>query len=334
MKVIQNGRFESAEEHNAWLDKLLEGIDDGPSLDDGAGLNATSPNSGSKLTAPEVPQQTHSVASGPHPPSPLKEDSTTPSYHFPARDGNRYEHLSFGDLKRALEQKIQEGFPGAGRRNYDAVRADLCAIHLEFNRRGQWAPRFRGMPRLSRGSSMPDVENMLRDRQVIDSHWLSVRYKGHEVANKVYEAILQGSTFDFELAERFACEPWRACTKATYLNLSPMMEWELSAIQSERVRKKWTVLQDGDLKGNQVRQLGAKQVRMRLVVTSRQQGLISSWVNTWIAASICERSWVATSKMLALMTGEAAPDVKQVARTHKAMSEALARYKATRASLI
>jgi hypothetical protein len=154
------------------------------------------------------------------------------------------------------------------------------------------------------------------DRQVIDCHWLAVRYPDHEVANEEYEGILLNAPFDFGLASRFASTDWYWHTKAVYLNLTAEMEWELSAIQSEAVRKKWLRYREGDKCGAIVRSMGTKQIRAFLKNATKHTRLVSDWVNIWLAEKITGKNWAKTAALHTLMTGEAPLDRRQIAKTH------------------
>ena len=207
-------------------------------------------------------------------------------------------------------------FHATGMKGYLAIRKRFLALHFETNKLGRWAPRFREIP-----THLPADEHgnaqLALDRQVIDLHWLWATKRGKRCGVKSYETLFAGDEFDQASAVRFATEAWHWDTKAAYLNLTKNHQWELCALQTEPIRKRWVTIKAGDRVGSKIRQIGATQVDMILREETRPQHQkhIQDQVATWVAVTITRQRWTEAARLGALITGGPQRDPRQIERS-------------------
>lgn len=124
---------------------------------------------------------------------------------------------------------------------YDSVRQEWCALHLQANTVGLWAPAFRPWPKLPqrpREQCTDDDHAFQRDKLVIDAHWLHAR---NEVViidamrapmwGRLFEL---GAPFDFEIAEKFAQQVWSDDFRASVvLTLTAFQQSQMCAMRTK-----------------------------------------------------------------------------------------------------
>ena len=147
-----------------------------------------------------------------------------------------YEHLDDSALRQALQGLVLECVP------YHLIRDRYIAIASIMNRRGACPPKFRpqrSLPRMKK-SATDDDELMMRDRQVIDMHWLHCRGKRDIVPGKKFASIFVGDELDFDLAGLLASKGWPHEVKAeSVLNLIPHEQQYLAILRSKSVANAW-----------------------------------------------------------------------------------------------
>jgi hypothetical protein len=207
-------------------------------------------------------------------------------------------------------------FHAAGMKGYLAIRERFVALHFETNKLGRWAPRFREIPAHLFADERGNAQLAL-DRQVIDLHWLWATKRGKRCGVKSYETLFATDEFDQASAVRFATEAWHWNTKAAYLNLTSNQQWELCALQTDPIRKRWVTIKAGDRVGAKIRQIGATQVDMILRNETRPQHQkhIQDQVATWVAVTIAKQRWTEAARLGALITGGPQRDPRQIERS-------------------
>lgn len=238
---------------------------------------------------------------------PVVTESSLP-YSFPIPSDRQYLGCSTRDLKYILIGLVNQAFSHHHPTGYAAVRVDLCAVHIELNKRQIIAPRFRAMPRLSKKPLSRNETDMALDRQVIDIHWRAFSQNKPLASVEKYIGIFHADDFDFDLAEKFSQEKWRPQVKVVHLHLSDEMQWEHSVLQTAGIRDKWRVIEFGDVRGDAVRQKGAPQIEMLLREmmggTPHLRPYIPGLVDVWKARRIIGDRPSQISKVVSLMTGE------------------------------
>ena len=188
----------------------------------------------------------------------------TATYHFPLVSGRPYERLTNDQLARELERLLSRGFYSPSALGYATIRDEFCAIHVEMNMRQQHAPRFRPTHRLKHELFTDEERIEGLDRQVIDLHWIAHSSNKPVAPANNYPTIFNNKPFDLTAAERFAQETWSPGSKATHLRLTEEMQWQLAIIQTAEIRKAWALIEQGDVRGTQVKQAGAPHVEQKL----------------------------------------------------------------------
>lgn len=272
---------------------------------------AASPSADATLKAAAMP----AVLVGP------AADGAIAAYKFPMPDSRPYQSDTNEQLAAALSQLVFRGFEAIPASGYAAVRADLCALHIEMNLRQQHAPYFRPMQKLGKELKTPDERNAARDRQVIDIHWCAhSAHKPLAHADK-YPTLFNTAPFDVAAAERFAQEIWTPASKVTHLHLSEELQWQNAIIHIPAIRNKWRLICQGDACGAKVDEAGAPHIEQTLrnaVSRSNKPGTVKhipGMVEAWKARCIVGDSPKKVARMIALMTGKKQRDDRAVKRT-------------------
>lgn len=249
-------------------------------------------------------------------------------YVFPAPDSRRYIHQTNGALVDEINLLIQRSGLATSTLNYDAVRGDLCAIHIEMNHRQQYAPRFRPQPSLQAEADTVADENLARDRQVIDLHWRANSNNKPMIPVDGYDGIFDCEQFNFKLAGAFAQLNWRQQTKVIHLHLTEEMQWEHAIIQAPNIRDKWRTIQRGDVQGWKIKQEGAPHIQTRLHQSMADaphlRKHIPGLVHIWMARRIAGDSPSLTARVAGLIAGEEARDPSAVRRAMATLDTRLA----------
>lgn len=159
-------------------------------------------------------------------------------YEFPetAAHERDYDQLSDGELIEALRDLVTDQAP------YHVIRDRYTAIACIMNRRGVFAPKFRPQHSLPRNKKVAtdDMKLMMRDRQVIDMHWLHCRGKRDVVPGKCFANIFVGDELDFSLASQLASKEWKLEIKAERsLNLFRHEQLPLAILRGKEVADDW-----------------------------------------------------------------------------------------------
>jgi hypothetical protein len=125
--------------------------------------------------------------------------------------------------------------------------------------------------------------------------------------------------FDFEMASRFAQLDWKSQTKVIHLHLTEDMQWEHALLQHPSIRDKWRTIENGDVRGDKVKQAGAPHIesmlRQAMSNAPHLKNYIPGLVLTWKARRIVGDSPMRITKIVALMNGKMPRDVSAIRRT-------------------
>lgn len=279
------------------------------------------------MAGPAISHGPVSVGSAPSPATTVKvdteeaKDAKSGEYSFPMCMGRPYESDTNEQLVSRLTALLHAGFEAQPPQGYSAVREEICAIHIEANRRQQHAPRFRPMQRLEKEAVTQDQINAARDRQVIDIHWRALSRDKPSAFVNGYPTIYNDEPFDLAAAERFAKEKWTAQAKARHLHLTTQSQWENAVIQDESIRQKWRTIRVGNVRGALVKEAGAPQIETRLREAAfprnnlQMQMSIRGMVDAWKARKMIGSNVAAITRMIALMSGSKSRDPRAVTRT-------------------
>ncbi len=157
-------------------------------------------------------------------------------FHETAAHERDYDHLSDDELIEALRDLVTDQTP------YHVIRDRYTAIACIMNRRGVFPPKFRpqrSLP-LKKKEASDDSELVMRDRQVIDMHWLHCRGKRDVVPAKYFANIFVGDELDFRLASQLASKKWKLEIKAEKsLNLLRHEQLPLAILRGKEVADDW-----------------------------------------------------------------------------------------------
>lgn len=244
-------------------------------------------------------------------------------YRFPIPETVQYANYTNAALVDELECLIQRGCLTSASPNYQMVRRDICALHIEMNLRQHHAPRFRPLSGLPKKAEGNDEETLARDRQVIDLHWRANSTDKPMIPVADFPGIFDNERFDFDLAARFAELTWRQQTKTIHLHLTDDMQWEHAIIQAPSIRDKWRTIERGDVRGSKVKQLGAPQIytllHQSMANESHLRTHIPGFVRIWMAQRIVGDAPQRVARLVGLMTGERAKDASATRRSMRSV---------------
>ena len=192
---------------------------------------------------------------------------------------------------------------------YAEVRSEVCAISLELNLRGKLAPRFREFRRPPRKPTTPDEIALSLDRQFIDLHWLHSTGWNRIIHSDRWQLnnVLKMKTFDAWKAAMFASVPLSANEKASWLALPNNIAFQLAAIQTDAIRWRFRVANQGDVVNGQARQIGLMQVTAMLensvMNQPHLQDYVPTWANIWMCAKLVGSQAEVLRKFHALTVG-------------------------------
>ena len=264
---------------------------------------------------------------------PALAPADTRTYRFPVPDGRPYEGYDHNELVELLEEAIAVGFWSARPAGYASVRSAVCAISLELNIRGAWAPRFRPVPGSKRKPEERDEINLALDCQVIDIHWRA--HSDDKPLQRIpkFENIFTPGEFDFDLAGKFAELDWGRDSKVTHLTLTEAMQWEHATLQNGNLRDRWRVIEKGDVRGSKVKQIGALQleplIRNALPSHSDRKKHVPGMVDVWKASKIVGDSPKQIARLVSLMNGKPERDPSSVRKTLTTVKRLLRQAKST-----
>ncbi|MBU9415468.1 hypothetical protein KTE23_02590 [Burkholderia multivorans] len=232
------------------------------------------------------------------------------TYEFPCHE---WEPFAEWDDQRLLA-KLRELLgrtenPGALAR-YTLHRTLICQLALALNRRGNIAPRFRPIPSPGFRCRTGSVDEQLgRDRQVLDLHWLYENGHCRKVDSREFRDLFATAPFDFQLASNFACKNWTSEKKLAALGVERDREAELAAIQTEQLRMRWRGI---DRKEHQWRTQLGNALRRRPNLRCH----IDGWIRVRVAMELLgvDAPVGQLSRLVALITGEKPIDQRAMAR--------------------
>ncbi|MDD2721365.1 MAG: hypothetical protein PHH47_08675 [Gallionella sp.] len=214
---------------------------------------------------------------------------------------------------------IQPASEGFGLIPYDEIREEFCALNIETNRRRRLAPRFRGMRSSYDLANNIKEELLLRDRIVIDLHWLYCSDHRNKIAlpasiDPGLAGLLYSPEFDWEAAWRFASLNKKMNTRAGWLNLDDDLAWQLATIESEKMNKRFYTIMNGEKRKGERKQIGYHEVLASLKsnLTTRLKYRAETWAMIWVCDRLLrsenkKHSWPRVAQLHALATGREAP---------------------------
>lgn len=125
---------------------------------------------------------------------------------------------------------------------YHQIREEYCALSLAMNVCGEVPPKFRFMRPLPRRTAKATFDDtlMMRDRQVIDMHWLHCRGKREELPDRAFTTLFVDDELDFDMAGFLAGKVWTNEIKAErVLNLIPHEQLQLACLRTKAVADTW-----------------------------------------------------------------------------------------------
>lgn len=220
------------------------------------------------------------------------------SYYFPDVEiaQANFMGITAGDRLNAL--KVLLSTAGA----YHQIRDEYCALSLAMNECGEVPPKFRLMRPLPRrtAKATPDDTLMMRDRQVIDMHWLHCRGKRDAAPDKNFANLFTSDDFDFDLAAVLAAQPWRAEVKAEkVLNLIPHEQLQLAILRTKAVADAWQNAESS------VATTIDRRLREQAISTPSLRPHIEDFKQLWLADKIKQNDGLAAiAEMYAWISGK------------------------------
>lgn len=150
--------------------------------------------------------------------------------------------LTDSDLTQALNALVKAVSRSVPLAPYHVIRERYCAISVVMNERGCVPPRFRlqrPLPRKQKDATPGDTL-MMRDRQIIDMHWLHCRGKRDALPDRAFAELFVGDELDFDLAAFLAEKSWTSEAKAEkVLNLIPHEQLQLACLRTRTINDAW-----------------------------------------------------------------------------------------------
>lgn len=193
------------------------------------------------VTITEAPS---TVGTPPVPRDPVVPDFVSYDYIDTRDEQKEFVGVSDSDLTATLDRLLTQRDSDGGLVPYHVLRRRYCALSEVMNHRGIVPPRFRpkrSIPKLPAGAKHdPNDTLMMRDRQVIDLHWLYCRGKRDQLADRKYADLFAGDELDFKLAADLATKTWSLNSKVfKVLNLLSYDEWQMAYLRSKETDDTW-----------------------------------------------------------------------------------------------
>lgn len=240
-----------------------------------------------------------------HDPSAEKAKEIVDDYCFPDTDILRPTYTDLIDSELTQELSILVGTSSRHKTSmpYHEIREQYCAISLLMNERGLVPPSFRlqrPLPRRAQKANSDDTL-MMRDRQVIDMHWLYCRGKRDTVPDRTFAEMFLGDEFDIDMAAVLAEKPWRAEIKAeNILNLTPHEQIQMALLRTKAVAETWRNAE------NSMMTTIDRRLREQLVSTPSLKPHIEDFKQLWLAEKITGRDGLAAiAQMHGWLSGKA-----------------------------
>lgn len=221
--------------------------------------------------------------------------------------------------KRVISLSLERASGGVGLVPYSEIREDFCAVNIEINLRKRFAPRFREMRRPVFAFDMSKDEMLLRDRIVIDLHWLHCRGVNKQIilprsVDPGFASLLLSSEFDFDAAWRFACLEKKMATRAGWLKLNDDIAWQLATIESDAMKNRFYTIMNGEKRKGVPVQIGYYDIGgiLESCVPNRLKQNIPTWATIWMCNRILRRgskepTMTAVALLHVLATGRGTP---------------------------
>lgn len=273
------------------LDDLLLGLDEDDDSAEAAREALETAASSAKIVGPATPAVEQPKD------APAKE--LVESYFFPdvTLDQVDFMSLTSSNQTKALKALIGTTSP------YHQIRARYCAISLAMNDRGEVPPKFRPQRPLPRGThkAAPDDTLMMRDRQVIDMHWLHCQGKRDELPDRAFANLFVEEEFDFDVAGVLAAKAWTNEIKAgKVLNLIPHEQLQLACLRTKVIADAWRYAE------NSMRTTIDRRLREQLVSEPSLKPHIEDFKRLWLADKLMEgQGLAALAQMHGWLSGKA-----------------------------
>lgn len=219
-------------------------------------------------------------------------------YGFPdvSLDQVEFLLLSCSDQKRELKALIGTTIP------YHKIREKYCAISLAMNERSEAPPKFRPLRPLPRRTQKATSDDtlMMRDRQVIDMHWLHCRGKRDELPDRAFATLFVKDELDFDMAGILAAKSWTNEIKAgKILNLIPHEELQLACLRTKTVADKWRNAE------NSMKTTVDRRLREQLISEPSLKPHVEDLKWLWLADKVVgDNGLTAVAQMHAWLTGK------------------------------
>ena len=162
-------------------------------------------------------------------------------YCFPIDFMIDHSDNSHDDLMESIEVLVQNLKHSS---EYPNIRESYCAIALELNHRGLWAPAFRPDVKIpwKKSERLPVHDTIQRDRLVLDCHWLhskGYRIKPEEV--KWRPIFKKAESFAFDIASEFAVRELKNEYRAdSILALTRMQQCQMRSLRGVALEERIT----------------------------------------------------------------------------------------------
>lgn len=235
------------------------------------------------------------------------------SYYFPDVGIAKANFMRITAAERVDTLKILLGRACA----YHQVREEYCALSLAMNECGDVPPKFRSMRQLPRrtAKATPDETLMLRDRQVIDMHWLHSRGKRDELPDRAFTTLFVDDELDFDMAEVLASKAWTNEIKAEkVLNLIPHEQFQLACLHIKAVADTWRNAE------NSMKTTIDRRLREQLVSEPSLKPHIEDLKLLWLAEKLMSNQGLsAVAKMHGWLSGKAPLSISTLSTKLKRM---------------
>lgn len=200
---------------------------------------------------------------------------------------------------------------------YHQIREEYCALSLAMNECGDVPPKFRFMRPLPRQTvkATPDDTLMMRDRQVIDMHWLHSRGKRDESPDRTFNTLFVDEELDFDMAGALASKAWTNEIKADkVLNLIPYEQFQLAILRTKAVADTWRNAE------HSMKTTIDRRLREQLVSEPNLKPHIEDLKLLWLAEKLMsDQGLSAVAKMHGWLTGKAPLSISTLSTKLKRM---------------
>ena len=202
-------------------------------------------------------------------------------------------------------------------RAYHQIREEYCALSLAMNECGDVPPKFRFMRPLPRRAQKATADDtlMVRDRQVIDMHWLHCQGKRDELPDRAFSRLFVEDELDFDMAGVIAAKAWTNEIKAEkVLNLIPHEQFQLACLRIKSVADTWRNAE------NSMKTTIDRRLREQLVSEPSLKPHIEDLKLLWLAEKLMSSQGLpAVAKMHGWLSGKAPLSISTLSTKLKRM---------------